>query len=208
MTARLGVEPVVREGSTVVNSLLGPWTEIGEQNRLENVVMGDFSYSGPYCFFQNCVIRKFANIAAAVRVGPTRHPMDRPTLHHFTYRPAMYGMADEDEAAFFSWRESQVATVGNDTWIGHGAIIMPGVSVGDGAVVGSGSVVTRDLPPYSIAVGSPARAIKRRFPEEVAAALGRIAWWDWDREKIKENLELFRGSVEDFVRLHDPGAAR
>jgi phosphonate metabolism protein (transferase hexapeptide repeat family) len=208
MTARLGLDPVVGAGSTVVNSILGPWTEVGEQNRLENAVLGDYSYTGPYCFLQNCVVRKFSNIAAAVRIGPTRHPMDRPTLHHFTYRPVMYGMADEDEAAFFAWRESQVATIGNDTWIGHGAIVMPGVSVGDGAVVGSGSVVTRDVPPFAIAVGSPARVVKRRFPEELSAALERIAWWDWDREKIARNLELFRGGVEDFARTHDPAGAR
>lgn len=203
MSDRLSPEPLVRPGCELIGSKLGCWTEIGEQNRLENATIGDYSYTGPYCFLQNCVVGKFANIAAAVRIGPTKHPMDRPTLHHFTYRSSMYGFAAGDDGELFARRARQVARIGHDTWLGHGAIVMPGVSVGNGSVVGSGSVVTHDVPAYCIAVGSPARVIKRRFPEALAAALERIAWWDWSHELIRERLEEFRGSAEDFARLYD-----
>jgi phosphonate metabolism protein (transferase hexapeptide repeat family) len=202
--ARLSPEPFVREGCEVLGSRLGSWTDIGERNQLENAEVGDYSYTGPYCFLQNCVVGKFANIAAAVRIGPTRHPMERPTLHHFTYRSAMYGFSDRDDEGFFSWRSRQVARVGHDTWIGHGAVVMPGVSVGNGAVVGSLSVVTRDVPAYSIAVGSPARVIKLRFPEELSRRLERIAWWDWDHDTLRERLGDFRGDAAEFARRYDP----
>ena len=98
-----------------------------------------------------------------------------------------------------------VARVGHDTWIGHGAIVMPGVSVGDGAVVGSGAVVTKDVPPFAVVVGVPAKKIKDRFPPEIAAAMSRIAWWDWPYEVIKARLADFCGSFGDFARAYDPG---
>jgi len=206
MKPRLGEEPVLRGRSEIAASRLGRWTEIGEDNVLENAEIGDYSYSGPRCIFQNCVVGKFSNIAASVRIGPTAHPIERASLHHFTYRSAMYGMA-EDDGEFFARREGRIARVGHDTWIGHGAVVMPGVAIGDGAVIGSLSVVTRDIPPYEVAVGAPARPIRRRFPPEIARALSRIAWWDWDHEKLGANLALFRGPVEEFVRAHDPEAS-
>lgn len=208
MEKRLTEEPLVHEGSALDDVRLGAYTEIGEHGYYENVELGDYSYTGPFCFLQNVVVGKFANIAAAVRIGPTMHPMDRPTLHHFTYRRRLYGLAEQDDDDFFAWRKAQVARVGNDTWIGHGAIIMPGVVIGDGAVVGSGAVVTKDVPPFAVVVGVPARRIKDRFPEGIQAALMRIAWWDWPYEVIKERLADFCGSVEDFVAAWDKEGKR
>ena len=135
--------PSSHEGSTLENARLGTTTELGERGYYENVELGDYSYTGPFCFLQNAVVGKFANIAAAVRIGPTLHPMDRPTLHHFTYRPGHLRPGRRGRRGFLRLAGRQVANVGHDTWIGHGAIIMPGVEVGDGAVVGSGAVVTQ-----------------------------------------------------------------
>ncbi len=199
---RLSEEPFISDTASMKNVELGAYTEIGEHNVFENVSMGAYSYTGPNCCIQNAVIGKFSNIAAAVRIGPTRHPMDRPTLHHFTYRRARYGFGDVDDAEFFSWREEQVTRIGHDTWIGHGAIIMPGVKVGDGAVVGAGAVLTRDLPAYGIAVGVPARLVKYRFPEPVRHTLSLIAWWNWEHRTIHERLKDFCGGVEDFICLY------
>ena len=204
MSKELSRSPLVHTPVQVTNVHLGPYTEVGEMSYLENVEMGAYSYCGPFCIFQNVRIGTFANIAAAVRIGPTSHPIERPTLHHFTYRRRMYGFAPEDDEEFFDQRTLQVATIGNDTWIGHGAIIMPSVSVGTGSVVGAGAVVTRDVPPYSVAVGTPARVIRRRFPPDVEAAMERIRWWEWSHEQIAERIEEFNLPVDEFVRRYDP----
>lgn len=90
--------------------------------------------------------------------------------------------------------------IGNDVWIGKGAMILSGVTIGDGAIVGARAVVSRDVPPYAVVVGNPARQVKMRFPDEIVAALMKIQWWHWPEPVIRERIdELSGGSVEDFV---------
>ncbi len=88
--------------------------------------------------------------------------------------------------------------IGHDVWIGAGVTIMSGVRIGNGAVVGSSATVAKDIPPYAIAVGNPARVIKYRFAEDVVAKLQSIKWWDWPMERIKEALPLM-GNIEEFI---------
>ena len=114
--------------------------------------------------------------------------MWRATLHHFTYRSVSHFMGDDDDEEVMNWRNEYRVVIGPDVWIGHGAILMPGVSVGTGAIIGSGSVVTKNVDDYTIVAGNPARVIRRRVTEEVEMALKRIAWWNWERE------ELIKGS--------------
>lgn len=196
-------EPIVGEHCKMINSQLGEYTELGIFNFLENVYLDDFSYTGQFCFLQNTYVGKFANIAAMVRIGPTHHPIERPTLHHFTYRREMFGMDSSDDTEFFQKRESSKTFIGHDTWIGHGAIIMPGVKVGNGAVVGSGAVVTKDVEPYTVVAGVPAKLIKRRFSPEIAAKLEAIQWWDWSFDQIKANFNDFLLDIETFIHKHD-----
>jgi len=90
--------------------------------------------------------------------------------------------------------------VGNDVWIGFDAMVMPGVRIGDGAIVATRSVVASDVPPYAIVAGNPAKTIRRRFSDEVIAALLEIAWWNWSAEKISRNLEHIMGADIDALR--------
>ncbi|OPL08852.1 MAG: chloramphenicol acetyltransferase [delta proteobacterium ML8_F1] len=201
MKKTLNKEGLVHEGARLINSSYGNWCEIGGHSTLQNTTFEAYSYCGGYCTFQNAQIGKFSNIAASVRVGATDHPLDRATLHHFTYRSALYGFG-EDDHEFFNHRESRIATIGHDTWIGHGAMIKPGIVVGNGAVVGQGAVVTRDVPPYAIVAGNPARILRYRFGDNTIDSLQAIAWWDWSDEKIKTFLMDFRESVEVFIARH------
>ncbi|WZL74717.1 DapH/DapD/GlmU-related protein [Clostridiaceae bacterium 35-E11] len=196
---KLNKAPYIHENCKILNSQLGQFTEVGMYNYFENVKFGDYSYAGEFCFFQNVEIGKFSNIAAMVRIGPTDHPMERPSLHHFTYRRKMYGFDVEDDEAFFQWRKKQKSDIGNDTWIGHGAIIMPGVKIGNGAVVGSGAVVTKNVDPYTIVVGVPAKPVRKRFDDEIIKKLEEIRWWDWSHETIKERFHDFLLDINRFV---------
>lgn len=90
--------------------------------------------------------------------------------------------------------------IGNDVWIGYEAVIMPGVTIGDGAIVAAKSVVTKDVLPYSVVGGNPARVIRQRFPDEIIQALLEIAWWNWDIEKITANLEKIVGADLSALR--------
>jgi phosphonate metabolism protein (transferase hexapeptide repeat family) len=192
--------PLIHPGCKIGNSDFGPWTEVGEGSVILNSTFGAYSYCTRLCDIANTTVGKFANIAAMVRIGPTDHPMTRASLHHFLYRSADYWPDEAPDAEFFAARAARRTVIGHDTWIGHGAVVKPEVTVGNGAVIGAGSVVTKDVAPYTIVAGNPARVIRRRFPEEVGQAMDRLAWWDWDHETLRTALPDFRAmSAEDFL---------
>jgi len=196
----------IGEHSEIKNSTLGAYTEVGMFNVFDHSQLGDYSYTGQFCILQNTIVGKFSNIAAQVRIGPTDHPMERPTLHHLTYRRKLFGFAETDDLEFFAKRQARLTHIGHDTWIGHGAIIMPEVKIGNGAVVGSGAVVTRDVEPYMIVVGVPAKVVRRRFSKQIEQELESIAWWDWTHAELKENLEWLSGDIQAFIRKFYQGA--
>ena len=94
--------------------------------------------------------------------------------------------------------------IGNDVWIERRAILLPGVTVGDGAVIVAGAVVEEDVPPYAILAGSPARIVRYRFDPDTVAKLLAIRWWDWPDDRIKAELPAFYGTVESFLARHAP----
>lgn len=203
MTKKLGLEPLVHETARVVNSTLGRYTEVADRCRLDEVEMGDYSYIMQDGAVWCATIGKFANIAASVRINATNHPTWRPTLHHFTYRAADYFDGAENDHDFFSWRRDNRVSIGHDVWIGHGATVLPGVTVGDGAVIGAGAVVSRDVAPYTIVGGVPAKLIRERFPKPVAERMQALAWWDWDHDRLFAALEDFRHmDAEQFIEKY------
>lgn len=203
---RLGVEPSIHPTASVRDSRLGAWTEVGARTALAEVEMGDYSYVVHDSQIAYATIGRFCSIASHTRINPGNHPLGRVALNHFTYRASAYGLGP-DEAGFFDWRRSHRVTLGHDVWIGHGAIVLPGISIGTGAAIGAGAVVTKDVPPFAVAVGNPARVIRFRFAEEVRAALLAIAWWDWPREKLADALPEIRAlSAEAFCARHLPRA--
>jgi len=149
-------------------------------------------------------IGKFVNIAAAVRINATNHPTWRATLHHFTYRATDYWPDADMETDFFAWRRENRVVIGNDVWIGHGATVLPGVTVGNGAVIGAGAVVSKDVAPYTIVGGVPAKLIRERFPRDIGENMDRLAWWDWEHDRLRTALADFRAlSAEDFLARYE-----
>jgi phosphonate metabolism protein (transferase hexapeptide repeat family) len=192
----------IDESTEMIESRLGKYGYVLKGCRLENTQMDDYSYCGEYCIMQNASMGKFVNVAAMVRIGATQHPIERASLHHFTYRRKMYGFDSEDDIEFFEKRRDKKVIIGHDVWIGHGAVIMPGVTIGNGAVIGSGSVVTKDVEKYSIVAGVPAKKIRYRFSQDIIDKFEEINWWDWSHEKIKENFNDFLLSGDEFIKKH------
>lgn len=200
-------ETIIHETVCRREAQIGRRCEILANTRIEYAVLGDYSYLGENCDVADAVIGKFTAIANSVRIGAPNHPMGRPSQHRFTYVPEYYEATASRDRDFFADRRGDRVIVGNDVWIGHAAILLPGVSVGGGAVIAAGAVVSRDVAPYTIVGGVPARPIRKRFEDHVAESLARIAWWDWPDELIFERLADFRSeAIEEFCRRYDPAA--
>jgi hypothetical protein len=200
----LGVAPTIDSSAKVQGSTLGAYCEVGARTILLDVAMDDYSYVVNDSQITYTTIGKFCSIAAMTRINPGNHPMHRATQAHFTYRASAYFPGENDEAEFFAWRKEHHVNIGHDVWIGHGAIVLPGRSIGTGAVVAAGAIVTKDVPAYTIVAGNPARPVKRRFPEDVAERLIRLAWWDWNHEALRAALPDFRRlPIDEFLDKYE-----
>ena len=205
MEATKPSEPRIDPTAIVKDTTLGRWTAVGARSLIQETVFGDYSYASEECDIIYAEIGKFCSIASHVRINPGNHPLWRASLHHFTYRSRSYDLCPEDDHEFFDWRRAHKVVLGSDVWIGHGAVVLPGVKIGSGAAVGAGAVVAKDVSPFTIVAGVPAKTIRRRVLPEVEEALMRIRWWDWPHEKLAEAMEDFRNlDATAFAAKYDP----
>ena len=175
-----------------------------------NIEIGEYTYyddpEGPDRFVEKCVLHhydfigdrlvigRFTAIAEGARfiMNGANHAMSGFSTYPFN----IFGHGWEKGFDISTWeRELRGDTVvGNDVWIGMEAIVMPGVIIGDGAIVAARAVVTKDVPPYAIVAGNPARPVKMRFDKRTVRRLLAVAWWNWPAEKITRNLDAIRGA--------------
>lgn len=157
----------------------------------------------PYLFRwsgDRLAIGRFGHIAQGVTFLTANakivHPLDGFSTYPFR-------ICDPETLGDYGARDTVAdLRIGNDVWIGLNAIIMPGLTIGDGAIVGAGAVVTRDVPPYTVVVGAPARMIRRRFDADTVAALLEIAWWNWEAERISRAVPAIEaGNLEALRRI-------
>lgn len=203
MSGMLGIEPTIHPTATVKDTTFGRYTEVGERTTVLESSFGDYSYVVNDASIVYTTVGKACSIAAMTRINPGNHPMERATQAHFTYRASHYFEGETDEEAFFDWRRSHRVEIGHDVWIGHGAIVLPGRRIGTGAVVAAGAVVSRDVDPYTIVAGVPARPVRRRFTPRIAERLTALAWWDWSHAALHAALPDFRSlPVEAFLEKY------
>lgn len=138
------------------------------------------------------IIGKFCSIACGAKFlfNSANHTLHSLSTYPFPIFFEEWGLDSREVAA--AWDNKGDIVIGNDVWIGYEAVIMAGVTIGDGAVIGSRAVVTKDVPPYTIVGGVPAKEIRKRFSEKTISTLLALKWWDWPREKIAENLHAIQ----------------
>jgi len=169
--------------NAIKNSIIDKTSAVESGSQIVNSSFDRHSYCGYDCVILNCSIGSFCSISDQVYIGGSAHPM-----HFVSTSPVFLSHKDSVKAKFSRHEFSHMphTTIGNDVWIGHGAKVRAGVTIGHGAVVGMGAIVTRDVRPYAIVVGNPAREIGRRFDDETAEALTKSKWWDFDDNKLRD----------------------
>jgi acetyltransferase-like isoleucine patch superfamily enzyme len=183
-------------GSAVINSRFHKTSKIEAGSNIINTTFGRYSFCGYDCTIVNCDVGAFCSIASNVIIGGARHPMEWVSMS-----PVFYKGRDSITKKFSNHnRGSEKRTsIGNDVWIGENALIKAGVRIGDGVVIGMGSVVTKDVPPYAIVAGCPAKVIRKRFDDHIIDKLLKIKWWDFD-EVFLQKYAKYVMCPDDFIR--------
>lgn len=185
----------IAENVTIIDSKFDAYVNLALNSAIVNSEIGKYSSIGRYSKIENVKMGKFCSIAWDITIGAPSHPFHHISSHAITYRHT-YGFVNETRL------ERKTTEIGNDVWIGCNSVIVEGVKVGDGAIIGAGAVVTKDVPPYAIVVGVPAKVIKYRFTKEIVEKLLSMSWWSYDEEFLKENINYFVTEV-NIKKLED-----
>ena len=180
-----------------------------------HIIIGDYTYYDDpdgaenfeknvlyhYPFYEDkLIIGKFCAIATGARF--IMNGANHKVSGFSTYPFSIFGNGWEKVMPKMNELTNKGDTViGNDVWIGYDALFMPGVKVGDGAIIAAKSVVTKDVPAYAIVGGNPAKIIRMRFDERIVALLLQLKWWDWDKKKITQNLEVLSGGDLEKLKM-------
>jgi acetyltransferase-like isoleucine patch superfamily enzyme len=177
------------QGKCIVNSNIDRTSVIGTGCNVVRTLMKKYSYCGNDCQIVNAEIGAFCSISDHVFIGGAEHPMNWVSTSPVFQNVRHSG--PKKRFAKFNLPKSKTTIIGNDVWIGHGVTIKQGVTIGDGAVIGSNALVTKDVLPYTVVGGVPAKTIKYRFPQEVIDRLEEVQWWNLPDEEITKRIDLF-----------------
>lgn len=177
-------------------SKIHPTSKVESGTTIIDSVMDRHSFCGYDCSINNCDIGAFVSIASRVAIGGAKHPMEFVSMS-----PVFLSHKDSVKTKFSKhyYKDIPRTTIGNDVWIGEGAFVKSGVKLGDGSVVGMGAVVTRDVPPYAVVGGNPAKVLKMRFSDSYIEAFLNLKWWTFSDEDLKKYGEFFN-EPERFLK--------
>lgn len=207
---RSRVYPRPHDGQTVYlkDVITGPNIEVGEYTIYNDFVRDprDFEKNNVLYHYpvngDRLVIGRFCSIACGAKFMFTSGNHSMQSLANYTF-PIFFdewGLDTKDICD--AWDNKGDTVIGNDVWIGYEAVIMPGVKIGDGAVIGTRALVTKDVPPYTIVGGVPAKPIRRRFDAATVEKLEALRWWDWDEDRLKRALPAIQaGDIAALAAL-------
>lgn len=198
--SKIGTNVIVKDNSAIKRSEISDYTCIHEDCKITESTIGSFTYIAKSTEILGANIGKFCSIGPGVWIGLGKHPSD-----FISTSPLFYSISKKQLG--FTFAENQLfdeynrCTIGNDVWIGARALILDGVTIGDGAIIAANSVVSKDVEPYTIVGGIPARPIKTRFDDLTIDKLLESAWWNWDIAKIEERKNVFQKPLKSSTDL-------
>ncbi|QMU27568.1 CatB-related O-acetyltransferase [Adhaeribacter radiodurans] len=182
--------------SNVQQSVLGANVRISKYSYCYNSQIGSYTYFSGYNLIVNSNIGKFCSIGLFVSICPGKHP----TSTFVSTSPVFYSLHKPTFSSFQAFNESGGVEIGHDVWIGSNSIILDDVKIGHGAIVAAGSVVNRDVEPYAIVGGVPAKLIKKRFSDETIDKLLNSKWWEQSDDWLRDNCQSMQ-NIDKFLRL-------
>ena len=197
MSNTFGHRISVADSAVINNSILGDYARVKDYSEVRDCTIGDYSYVSQRTLINKTMVAKFASIANGCHIGLWEHNTAVTTHTFYLYETSGFFVK-----GYTSLDEDSIETrIGNDVWIGANSVILKGVTVHNGAIVGAGSVVTKDVPPYTVVAGNPAREIKKRYGQEDIEFLLATKWWDFSRERLQEMVDL--GLFSSFERFKE-----
>lgn len=179
---------IVGDKSNLHKCWIGNHVEINRNCTLDKSIMGSYSYINQNTILKNAEVGKFCCISWNVCLyGGSSHNYLSPSMYTTYHWKKVFGSTIDTRSS-----EKSKTIIGNDVWIGNGAIVINGIKVGDGAIIGAGAVVTKDIPPYCVVAGIPAKVIRKRFDDQTIERLLKIKWWNWPKEILAANEQILR----------------
>lgn len=190
---------IMKQKSYISGTVLRGRNYVGRDTVLKNCDIGYGSYINNHGDLTDTSVGKYTSVGADVSTVIGKHPVEKQVALHpaFTDPKKIFGFSYVSEKTFEDMPGRTF--IGSDVWIGNNVLIMGGVTIGDGAVIGAGALVTKDVPPYSISVGVPARTLRYRFTDEQIGRLLQMKWWDKDEQWICEHIDEFR-DIKEFLK--------
>ena len=192
----IGDNVVIGEDSFVRDSKIGKNCSIERRNMLFNSHLGNYTYTGYNTVIKYATIGKFCSVSWNVSIGGANHDMKHITTHPFPLLPK-FGLTDKSK--IYKQFTDKKIVIGNDVWIASNACILRGVTIADGAVIGAGAVVNRNVGPYEVWAGVPAKKIGQRFPDSVVERLLNLAWWEFPENVLRQNIDLFNDDLTNDI---------
>jgi acetyltransferase-like isoleucine patch superfamily enzyme len=181
------------------NSKISGKAKLYENYKITETEIGNYTYIAENSKIQKTKIGNFCSIGPNFMCGWGIHP-----INGISTAPMFYSTLKQNGTTLSKtdkFIEQKPIYIGNDVFIGMNVTILDGVTIGDGAVIGAGAIVSKDIPPYAVAVGSPIKIIHYRFGHEIIEKLIKLKWWDWEEDKLPQ-VEAYFNNVEEFIKIN------
>ena len=184
---------IIEENCYLTNAVLDDYVYLKHHAAMNDATIGLRSSLGMYTIANCADIGKYCSISWNTTVGAVDHPISHLSTHAFVWRKR-FGLTETEGKL-----PQERVRIGHDVWIGCNVVVRQGVTIGNGAIIAAGAVVTKDIPPYAIAGGIPARIIRYRWDEKTIDTVNSLQWWDWDDDILKEHIGLFDKDLDSIT---------